>query len=107
MRRDNTPFNGKQFILNKSTGEIHDLDRESPLCCIDEIDADNIFACDTYAEAVLFASVLGLQGTDALTVFQSITEINRPPDIPPDRVYSHTFLPPLPFLHNDNAMVHR
>ena len=35
MRRTDHPFNGKPFILNKSTGEIHDLDRESPLCCID------------------------------------------------------------------------
>ena len=61
MRRNDAPFNKKQFILNKSTGEIHDLDRESPLCCIDEIDPDNIFACDTYAEAVLFASVLGIR----------------------------------------------
>ena len=31
-----------------------------PLCCIDKIEAVNIFACDTYAEAVLFASVLGI-----------------------------------------------
>ena len=54
MRRTDHPFNGKPFILNKSTGEIHDLDRESPLCCIDKIDTDHIFACDTYAEAVLF-----------------------------------------------------
>ena len=37
MRRANTPFNGKQFILNQNTGEIHDLDRETPLCCIDKI----------------------------------------------------------------------
>ena len=56
MRRSEAPFNGKQFILNKSTGEIHDLDRESPLCRIDKTETDDIFACDTYAEAVLFAS---------------------------------------------------
>lgn len=37
MRRNHTPFNGKQFILNKNTGEIHDLDRETPDCHIDEI----------------------------------------------------------------------
>ena len=43
MRHTNAPYNGKQFILNKSTGEIHDLDRESPLCCIDNIDPDHIF----------------------------------------------------------------
>ena len=60
MRRSEAPFNGKQFILNKSTGEIHDLDRESPLCRIDKTETDDIFACDTYAEAVLFASVLGI-----------------------------------------------
>ena len=60
MRRTNAPYNGKQFILNKSTGEIHDLNRESPLCCIDKIDPDHIFACDTYAEAVLFSSVIGI-----------------------------------------------
>lgn len=53
MRRTDRPFNGKQFILNKSTGEIHNLDCESPLCCIDKIDTDQIFACDTYAEAVV------------------------------------------------------
>ena len=61
MRRTDHPFNGKQFILNKSTGEIHNLDCESPLCCIDKIETDQIFACDTYAEAVLFASVLGIE----------------------------------------------
>lgn len=61
MRRANTPFNGKQFILNQNTGEIHDLDRETPLCCIDKIDAEHIFACDTYAEAVLFSSVIGVK----------------------------------------------
>lgn len=60
MRRNGAPFNGKQFILNKSTGEIHDLDRESTQCGIEKIDTDHIFACDTYAEAVLFASVLGI-----------------------------------------------
>ena len=60
MRRNEAPFKGKKVILNKNRGEIHDVDRESPLCCIDKIDAGNIFACDTYAEAVLFASVLGI-----------------------------------------------
>lgn len=60
MRRSDASFKGKQFILNEKTGEIHDLDRESPLCCIDQLDPNHIFACDTYAEAVLFASVLGI-----------------------------------------------
>lgn len=60
MRRTEAPFNGKQFLLNKSTGEIHDLDRETPECRIDETDSDLIMCCDTYAEAVLFASVVGI-----------------------------------------------
>ena len=42
MRRNDAPYNGKQFILNKSTGEIHDLDRESSLCCIDQINTDTV-----------------------------------------------------------------
>lgn len=60
MRRNHTPFNGKQFILNKNTGEIHDLDRETPDCHIDEINPEHIFSCDTYTEAVLFASMLAV-----------------------------------------------
>ena len=60
MRRNEAPFGGRQFILNKATEEIHDLDRETPECRISEISPDDIFSCDTYAEAVLFASVLGI-----------------------------------------------
>ena len=44
MRRNHTPFNGKQFILNKNTGHI--------------------FSCDTYTEAVLFASMLAVTRND-------------------------------------------
>lgn len=61
MRRNDSPFNGKQFILNKSTGEIHDLDRESEQCRIGQISEEDIFSCDTYAEAVLFSSVIGIE----------------------------------------------
>lgn len=60
MRRTQAPFNGKQFLLNTTTGEIHDLDRETCRCGIDSIDPSDIFSCDTYTEAVLFASVLGI-----------------------------------------------
>ena len=60
MRRCNAPFNGKQFVLNKNTGEIHDLDRETPQCQIDEIKPEHVFNCDTYAEAVIFASMLAI-----------------------------------------------
>lgn len=60
MRRCNSPFNGKQFVLNKNTGEIHDLDRETPQCQIDEIKPEHVFNCDTYTEAVIFASMLAV-----------------------------------------------
>ena len=60
MRRTEAPFNGKQFLLNKSTGEIPDLDREAPECRIDETAPGRILCCDTYAEAVLFAAVVGI-----------------------------------------------
>lgn len=35
MRRSQTPFNGKRFLLNINTGEIHDLDNETAECKID------------------------------------------------------------------------
>lgn len=61
MRRTEAPFNGKRFILEKNTGKIHDLERETESCRIGEINTDDIMSCDTYAEAVLFASVMGIE----------------------------------------------
>ena len=37
MRRYTSPFNGKRYVLNKNTGEIHDLDRETSHCRINDI----------------------------------------------------------------------
>lgn len=51
MRRYEEPYNGGQFVLNKSTGEIHDLDNEHKQCNIDLIQPENVFNCDTYSEA--------------------------------------------------------
>lgn len=39
MRRYNPPFNGNRYVLNKATGEIHDLDNETSLCQINEIES--------------------------------------------------------------------
>ncbi|MGO5051458.1 3-hydroxyacyl-CoA dehydrogenase [Lachnospiraceae bacterium LCP25S3_G4] len=58
MRRTNAPFNGKQFVLNKNTGEIHDLDNEKRGCQIDEIKPEHVYNCDSYMKAVLAASML-------------------------------------------------
>lgn len=53
MRRYNPPFNGKRFVLNKNTGEIHDLDNETNLCHIGDIKAEHILNCDTYEDAAI------------------------------------------------------
>lgn len=54
MHRNYSPFNGKRFILNTNTGEIHDLDHETDACKIDSIKHEHIYACDTYHDAELY-----------------------------------------------------
>lgn len=54
MRRFEPPFNGKQFLLNKNTGEIHDLDKETQQCHIDSIDPEHIFMGDSYMECEVY-----------------------------------------------------
>ncbi len=61
MRRYNPPFNGKRYVLNKNTGEIHDLDRETSHCRINDIKAEHIFNCSSYEEAVVFSSMLNIR----------------------------------------------
>lgn len=53
MRRYENPFNGNRYLLNKSTGEIHDLDNELPQCRISEMNPDNIINCMSYEDAWL------------------------------------------------------
>lgn len=55
MRRFNLPFNGNQFVLNKNTGEIHDLDNETPDCKIDEIKPEHVLNCSDYQNALIRA----------------------------------------------------
>ena len=55
MRRYNAPYNGLCFVLNKSTGEIHDLDNEKPQCQIDEIKPEHVYNCDSYEAAYMHA----------------------------------------------------
>lgn len=57
MRRYEPPFNGKRFVLNRNTGEIHDLDAEVPQCRINEILPEHICSCDSYIEAEIFAYI--------------------------------------------------
>ncbi|CDB62079.1 putative uncharacterized protein [Clostridium clostridioforme CAG:132] len=58
MRRYNFPFNGNRYVLNKSTGEIHDLDCETPQCRINEMNPANIINCMSYDDAWLRANLL-------------------------------------------------
>ena len=55
MRRYNYPYNGKQYVLNKNTFEVHDLIRETSSCRINEIKSDHVFNCDSYTEAEMYA----------------------------------------------------
>jgi hypothetical protein len=55
MRRHNYPYTSKRYVLNKNTFEIHDLDRETSHCRINEIKTDHVFNCDSYVEAEMFA----------------------------------------------------
>lgn len=55
MRKFNPPFNGNRYVLNKNTGEIHDLDRETELCHINDISSDHIYAGDSYMGCLLYA----------------------------------------------------
>lgn len=46
MRRKYEPFNGKRYLHNTNTNEVHDLDNESPNCHIDEIKHEHIEMID-------------------------------------------------------------
>lgn len=54
MIRYDHPFNGKQYLLNKNTGEIHDLMNEKSQCKIDEINHTHIHMTDSYEAAYVY-----------------------------------------------------
>lgn len=58
MRRHNPPYNGNRFVLNKNTGEIHDLDNEKDPCRINEIKSDHVINCESYEDAAIRAVFL-------------------------------------------------
>ena len=55
LRRYISPYNGKRYLLNKNTLEIHDLDKETPFCKIDEIRPEHVYNCGSYEEAKIYA----------------------------------------------------
>lgn len=64
MRRYTMPFNGNRYVLNRATGEIHDLDNGMPNCQIDEIKPENIINCASYEDAALRAAFLSVRGAN-------------------------------------------
>ena len=76
MRRYNPPFNGNRYVLNKATGEIHDLDNETSLCQIDEMNPDHVSNCVSYEDAKFRAAFFSPHGgMVATTVYdQKITD---------------------------------
>lgn len=55
MQRDYPPFNTNRFILNKETGEIHDLNNEKPQCNIDSMNPHNVLGFDRFDHAQIHA----------------------------------------------------
>lgn len=62
MRRFHSPFNGNRYVLNRNTGEIHDLDNETPQCKIDEIRPEHIMNCASLEDAKLRKLMLNIYG---------------------------------------------
>lgn len=58
MRRPYPPFDGKRYILNKNTAEVHDLDRETPNCRINDINTEHIKSYDSFEEAEIYSIML-------------------------------------------------
>ena len=59
MRRSQTPVNGKRFLLNINTGEIHDLDNETAECKIDKIKPEHIRMDNSYMSCLIYAKMMG------------------------------------------------
>lgn len=64
MRRNNPPYNGKRYVLNKNTCEVHDLDKETSNCRINEIKTQHVYNCDSYEEAQIYAIMLLSRNTN-------------------------------------------
>lgn len=58
MRRYQLPYNGKRYLLNTNTGEIHDLDKETENCRINAIKPEHIYMTDDYDRAQAHAVLL-------------------------------------------------
>ncbi len=57
MRRTWLPYNGKRYLLNTNTMEVHDLDREISSCKINEISKEHIKMADSLEQLIVEAYV--------------------------------------------------
>lgn len=58
MRRYTKPYNGKRYLLNKNTNELHDLEKECDQCQIDEIKVEHIVMCETEMDGILYQTMV-------------------------------------------------
>lgn len=61
MRRTYPPYNGKKYLLNMQTNELHDLDNETSNCQIDKISKTHVHMFDTLQEAQIYLTFAGKQ----------------------------------------------
>lgn len=59
MRRNYSPYNGKRYLINTQTNELHDLDNETSNCQINEISESHIKMFDTLQEAKIYLIFMG------------------------------------------------
>ena len=52
MIRTHSPFNGKRYLADTDTQEIHDLLKELPACRINEISREHVQMLDNYQEVI-------------------------------------------------------
>ena len=52
MRRYGSPYNGRKYIGNSNTKEVHNLDNEQTNCQINEIKSDHIVTFNPDSQSV-------------------------------------------------------
>lgn len=62
MIRYEEPFDGKRFLANKRSKEIHDLENSSSMCNIDNISEKNILMIESENEVVDLCHSEGYNG---------------------------------------------
>lgn len=56
------PYDGKRFLANKKSKEIHDLENESSMCHINNIKESNLLMIDSENEVIEMCNYDGFNG---------------------------------------------